>query len=167
MERHYSGRTDRHSLQAESEIPQNAVWVMNSGTAGTLQKLKNGTAIISGATALKKVRRICCLSSCLLPGVHAGHRRRKSTARVGDFSRGYFIVDHVTGIRTHRTTLLNPDSTRSTRINIWAWCGGFKRHQNSGNESWLVMRRRRLRPPFSALWSTPMKNTVLKSAHLN
>ncbi len=67
------------------------------------------TAIISGATALKKVRRICCLVVLFtalesMPDIGAG----KAPLAVGDFSRGYFIVDHVTGIRTRPDNITEP-----------------------------------------------------------
>lgn len=93
----------------KAKYRKNAVWVMNSGTAGTLQKLKNENgdyiwrdSLKEGAPDMLLGRPVYCLES--MPDIGAG----KAPLAVGDFSRGYFIVDHVTGIRTRPDNITEP-----------------------------------------------------------
>lgn len=93
----------------KAKYRKNAVWVMNSGTAGALQKLKNENgdyiwrdSLKEGAPDMLLGRPVYCLES--MPDIGAG----KAPLAVGDFSRGYFIVDHVTGIRTRPDNITEP-----------------------------------------------------------
>ena len=55
-----------------------------------------------GAPDMLLGRPVYCLES--MPDIGAG----KAPLAVGDFSRGYFIVDHVTGIRTRPDNITEP-----------------------------------------------------------
>ncbi len=87
----------------KAKYRKNAVWVMNSNTAAKLQKLKNGNGdyiwrdrLVAGSPDTLLGRPVQYLET--MPDAEAG----KAFLAVGDFKRGYFIVDHTTG----------PDSVR-------------------------------------------------------
>ena len=51
-----------------------------------------------------------------MPDAEAG----EAFLAVGDFKRGYFIVDHTTGVRTRPDNITEPGFTRYIPINTWA-----------------------------------------------
>ena len=84
----------------KAKYRKNAVWVMNSNTAATLQKLKNGNGdyiwrdrLVAGSPDTLLGRPVQYLET--MPDADAG----EAFLAVGDFKRGYFIVDHTTGVR--------------------------------------------------------------------
>lgn len=92
-----------------SKYRKSAVWVMSSAIAAQLQKLKNGNGdyiwrdgLIAGAPATLLGLPVHFLET--LPTGGAG----KAVIALGDFKRGYFIVDHETGIRTRPDNITEP-----------------------------------------------------------
>lgn len=92
-----------------SKYRKNATWVMNSNTAATLQKLKNGNGdyiwrdrLVAGSPDTLLGRPVQYLET--LPDAEAG----KGFLAVGDFKRGYFVVDHTTGVRTRPDNITEP-----------------------------------------------------------
>lgn len=92
-----------------SKYRKNATWVMNSNTAATLQKLKNGNGDyiwrdrpVAGSPDTLLGRPVQYLET--LPDAEAG----KGFLAVGDFKRGYFVVDHTTGVRTRPDNITEP-----------------------------------------------------------
>ncbi|WP_419851994.1 phage major capsid protein [Actinobacillus pleuropneumoniae] len=92
-----------------SKYRKNAVWVMNSQTAGTLQKLKNGNGDYIWRDGLQVG------SPSTLLGLPVYYMETMSNAEgtnpflaVGDFKRGYTIVDHETGVRTKPDNITEP-----------------------------------------------------------
>lgn len=88
---------------------KNAVWVMNSQTAGHIQKLKNGNGdyiwrdgLQAGVPAMLLGLPVRYLET--MPDLEAGN----AFLAVGDFKRGYTIVDHETGVRTRPDNLTEP-----------------------------------------------------------
>ncbi|VXD04919.1 Capsid protein [Enterobacterales bacterium 8AC] len=88
---------------------RNAVWVMNSNTAAMLQKLKNGNGdyiwrdrLQAGDPDMLLGHPVHYLEN--MPDAAAG----KPVIAVGDFKRGYFIVDHETGTRTRPDNITEP-----------------------------------------------------------
>ncbi|SPW64600.1 putative major capsid protein of prophage [Escherichia coli] len=82
---------------------------MNSSTAAALQKLKNQSgdyvwrdSLKEGAPDTLLGRPVYYLES--MPDIGKG----KTPLAVGDFKRGYFIVDHETGIRTRPDNITEP-----------------------------------------------------------
>ncbi|HAN7674427.1 TPA: phage major capsid protein, partial [Escherichia coli] len=73
-----------------------AVWVMNSNTAASAQKLKNATGDYIWRDRLQAGDPDSLLG---LP-VEYLEFMPDGVIAVGDFKRGYFIVDHETGTRT-------------------------------------------------------------------
>ncbi|MGO1236867.1 MAG: phage major capsid protein [Hafnia alvei] len=91
----------------KAKYRKNAVWVMNSNTAATLQKPKNGDYIwrdrlVAGSPDTLLGRPVQYLET--MPDAEAG----KPFLAVGDFKRGYFIVDHTTGVRTRPDNITEP-----------------------------------------------------------
>lgn len=93
----------------KAKYRKNAVWVMNSNTAATLQKLKNGNGdyiwrdrLVAGSPDTLLGRPVQYLET--MPDAEAG----KPFLAVGDFKRGYFIVDHTTGVRTRPDNITEP-----------------------------------------------------------
>ena len=92
-----------------SKYRKNAAWVMSSTIAAVLQKLKNkngdyiwrdGLTVDAPATLLG--RPVYFLETMPTGGVN------KAVLAFGDFKRGYFIVDHETGVRTRPDNLTEP-----------------------------------------------------------
>ncbi|KGQ34100.1 phage major capsid protein [Gallibacterium anatis] len=92
-----------------SKYRKNAVWVMSSSIAATLQKLKNkngdfiwrdGLTVDAPSTLLG--RPVYYLETMPIGG--AG----KAVLAFGDFKRGYYIVDHETGVRTRPDNITEP-----------------------------------------------------------
>ena len=92
-----------------SKYRKNAAWVMSSTIAAVLQKLKNkngdyiwrdGLTVDAPATLLG--RPVYFLETMPTSGVN------KAVLAFGDFKRGYFIVDHETGVRTRPDNLTEP-----------------------------------------------------------
>ncbi|KFK97203.1 phage major capsid protein [Serratia sp. Ag2] len=88
---------------------RNAVWAMNSNTAAMLQKLKNGNGdyiwrdrLQAGDPDMLLGHPVHYLEN--MPDAAAG----KPVIAVGDFKRGYFIVDHETGTRTRPDNITEP-----------------------------------------------------------
>jgi HK97 family phage major capsid protein len=82
---------------------------MNSNTAATLQKLKNGNGdyiwrdrLVAGSPDTLLGRPVQYLET--MPDADAG----EAFLAVGDFKRGYFIVDHTTGVRTRPDNITEP-----------------------------------------------------------
>ncbi|HDY4892485.1 TPA: phage major capsid protein [Yersinia enterocolitica] len=80
---------------------KNAVWVMNSNSAAMLQKIKNGNGdyiwrdrLQAGDPDMLLGHPVRYLEN--MPDAEPG----KPVIAIGDFKRGYFIVDHETGTRT-------------------------------------------------------------------
>lgn len=92
-----------------SKYRKNAVWVMSSTIAAALQKLKNkngdfiwrdGLTVDAPSTLLG--RPVYFLETMPASGVN------KPVVAFGDFKRGYFIVDHETGVRTRPDNITEP-----------------------------------------------------------
>lgn len=83
---------------------KNSVWVMNSMTAATLQKLKNGNGDYIWRMGLQAGDP----SMLLGRPVHYLENMPESMVAVGDFKRGYTIVDHATGTRTRPDNITEP-----------------------------------------------------------
>ncbi|ELH5809919.1 phage major capsid protein [Salmonella enterica] len=93
----------------KSKYRKNAVWTMNSNTAAALQKLKNGNGdyiwrdrLAADAPDMLLGRPVEYLET--MPDAEAG----KACLAVGDFKRGYYIVDHETGVRTRPDNITEP-----------------------------------------------------------
>jgi HK97 family phage major capsid protein len=93
----------------KAKYRKNAVWVMNSNTAAKLQKLKNGNGdyiwrdrLVAGSPDTLLGRPVQYLET--MPDAAAG----EAFLAVGDFKRGYFIVDHTTGVRTRPDNITEP-----------------------------------------------------------
>lgn len=102
----------------KAKYRKNAVWVMNSNTAATLQKLKNGNGdyiwrdrLVADSPDTLLGRPVQYLET--MPDAAAG----EAFTAVGDFKRGYFIVDHTTGVRTRPDNITELVSTRCIPIN--------------------------------------------------
>lgn len=92
-----------------SKYRKNAVWVMNSQTAGTLQKLKNG----NGDYIWRDGLQVGAPATLLGLPVHyvetmPNAEGTNAFLAVGDFKRGYTIVDHETGTRTKPDAITEP-----------------------------------------------------------
>ncbi|MEQ1965086.1 phage major capsid protein [Xenorhabdus khoisanae] len=102
------------SLEADSLIDlkfllknkyrKNAVWVMNSTTAANVQKLKNGNGDYIWRERLQAGDPDMLLG---LP-VHYLEFMPDNIISLGDFKRGYFIIDHQTGTRTRPDNITEP-----------------------------------------------------------
>lgn len=92
-----------------SKYRKNAVWVMNSQTAGTLQKLKNG----NGDYIWRDGLQVGSPATLLGLPVYYVETMPDATGTnpflaVGDFKRGYYIIDHETGTRTRPDSITEP-----------------------------------------------------------
>lgn len=92
-----------------SKYRKNAVWVMNSQTAATFQKLKNGNGDYIWRDGLQVG------SPATLLGLPVYYLETMPDATgtnaflaVGDFKRGYTVVDHATGTRTKPDAITEP-----------------------------------------------------------
>ncbi|TNH06317.1 phage major capsid protein [Testudinibacter sp. TR-2022] len=92
-----------------SKYRKNAVWVMSSAIAAQLQKLKNGNGdyiwrdgLTAGAPATLLGLPVHYLET--MPTGGAG----KAVIALGDFNRGYYIIDHATGVRTRPDNITEP-----------------------------------------------------------
>ncbi|PHM62033.1 phage major capsid protein [Xenorhabdus ishibashii] len=88
----------------KNKYRKNAVWVMNSTTAAQVQKLKNGNGDYIWRERLQAGDPDMLLG---LP-VHYLEFMPDSLIGLGDFKRGYFIVDHETGTRTRPDNITEP-----------------------------------------------------------
>ncbi|MBD2822850.1 phage major capsid protein [Xenorhabdus sp. 42] len=88
----------------KNKYRKNAVWVMNSNTAAQVQKLKNGNGDYIWRERLQAGDPDMLLG---LP-VHYLEFMPEGMIGLGDFKRGYFIVDHETGIRTRPDNITEP-----------------------------------------------------------
>ncbi|CDL82330.1 phage major capsid protein [Xenorhabdus szentirmaii] len=88
----------------KNKYRKNAVRVMNSGTAAQVQKLKNGNGDYIWRERLQAGDPDMLLG---LP-VHYLEFMPEGVIGLGDFKRGYFIVDHETGIRTRPDNITEP-----------------------------------------------------------
>lgn len=93
----------------KAKYRKNAVWVMNSNTAATLEKLKNDNGyyiwrdlLVADSTDTLLGRPVQYLET--MPDAAAG----EAFLAVCDLKRGYFIVDHTTGVRTRRDNITKP-----------------------------------------------------------
>lgn len=93
----------------KAKYRKNAVWVMNSNTAATLQKLKNDNGdyiwrdrLVADSPDTLLGRPVQYLET--MPDAAPG----EAFLAVGDFKRGYFIVDHTTGVRTRPDNITEP-----------------------------------------------------------
>lgn len=93
-------------FKLKKKYRKNAVWVMNSNTAATLQKLKNGNGDYIWRDGLKAGDPDMLLGK----PVHYLENMNDTGAvvAVGDFKRGYYIVDHETGVRTLPDNITEP-----------------------------------------------------------
>ncbi|WP_442797346.1 phage major capsid protein [Pantoea vagans] len=96
-------------FKLKSKYRKNAVWVMNSGSAAALQKLKNGNGdyiwrdrLVAGSPDTLLGRPVYYLEN--LSDAAAG----EPVLAVGDFRRGYYVVDHTTGVRTRPDNITEP-----------------------------------------------------------
>ncbi|PHM38226.1 phage capsid protein [Xenorhabdus mauleonii] len=88
----------------KNKYRKNSVWVMNSTTAAQVQKLKNGNGDYIWRERLQAGDPDMLLG---LP-VHYLEFMPEGVIGLGDFKRGYFIVDHETGIRTRPDNITEP-----------------------------------------------------------
>ncbi|CDH05863.1 putative major capsid protein [Xenorhabdus bovienii str. oregonense] len=88
----------------KNKYRKNAVWVMNSGTAAQVQKLKNGNDDYIWRERLQAGDPDMLLGL----SVHYLEFMPDGVIGLGDFKRGYFIVDHETGIRTRPDNITEP-----------------------------------------------------------
>ncbi|WP_445496730.1 phage major capsid protein [Photorhabdus sp. SF281] len=88
----------------KNKYRKNAVWVMNSTTAAQVQKLKNGNGDYIWRERLQAGDPDMLLG---LP-VHYLEFMPDNIIGLGDFKRGYFIVDHQTGTRTRPDNITEP-----------------------------------------------------------
>lgn len=93
-------------FKLKKKYRKNAVWVMNSNTAATLQKLKNGNGDYIWRDGLKAGDPDMLLGK---PVDYLENMNDKgAVVAVGDFKRGYYIVDHETGVRTRPDNITEP-----------------------------------------------------------
>lgn len=93
-------------FKLKKKYRKNAVWVMNSNTAATLQKLKNGNGDYIWRDGLKAGDPDMLLGK---PVHYLENMNDKgAVVAVGDFKRGYYIVDHETGVRTRPDNITEP-----------------------------------------------------------
>ncbi|ERT11888.1 phage major capsid protein [Photorhabdus temperata] len=83
---------------------KNSVWVMNSNTAAKVQKLKNG----NGDYIWRERLQASDPDMLLGLSVHYLEFMPDGVIGLGDFKRGYFIVDHETGTRTRPDNITEP-----------------------------------------------------------
>ncbi|MDE9545421.1 phage major capsid protein [Xenorhabdus bovienii] len=88
----------------KNKYRKNSVWVMNSNTAAKVQKLKNGNGDYIWRERLQAGDPDMLLG---LP-VHYLEFMPDGVIGLGDFKRGYFIVDHETGTRTRPDNITEP-----------------------------------------------------------
>ncbi|MEQ2027795.1 phage major capsid protein [Xenorhabdus szentirmaii] len=88
----------------KNKYRKNSVWVMNSNTAAQVQKLKNGNGDYIWRERLQAGDPDMLLG---LP-VHYLEFMPEGVIGLGDFKRGYFIVDHETGIRARPDNITEP-----------------------------------------------------------
>lgn len=91
-------------FKLRAKYRKNAVWVMNSNTAAGVQKLKNGNGDYIWRERLQAGDPDTLLG---LP-VYYLENMADDVIALGDFKRGYFIVDHETGTRTRPDNLTEP-----------------------------------------------------------
>ncbi|WP_333854154.1 phage major capsid protein [Leclercia sp.] len=96
-------------FKLKAKYRKNAVWVMNSQTAAALQKLKNSNGdyiwrdrLVAGSPDMLLGQPVQYLET--MPDIGVG----KAPLAVGDFKRGYYIVDHTTGVRTRPDNITEP-----------------------------------------------------------
>lgn len=88
---------------------KNAVWVMNSNTAANLQKMKNADGDYIWRDGLKAGDPDTLLGRPVvyvetMPDISGG----VAPIAFGDFKRGYYIIDHETGVRTRPDNITEP-----------------------------------------------------------
>ncbi|AZT71113.1 TPA_asm: phage major capsid protein [Salmonella enterica subsp. enterica] len=91
-------------FKLRAKYRKNAVWVMNSTTAASVQKLKNGNGDYIWRDRLQAGDPDTLLG---LP-VEYLETMPDDLIGIGDFKRGYFIVDHETGTRTRPDNITEP-----------------------------------------------------------
>ncbi|EPL1173037.1 phage major capsid protein [Morganella morganii] len=91
-------------FKMRAKYRKNAVWVMNSNTAAKVQKLKNGNGDYIWRERLQAGDPDTLLG---LP-VYYLENMADDVIALGDFKRGYFIVDHETGTRTRPDNITEP-----------------------------------------------------------
>lgn len=96
-------------FKLRKQYRKNAVWVMNSNTAALLQKLKNGNGDYLWRDRMQAGDPDMLLGHPVhyleyMPDAAAS----KPVLAVGDFKRGYTIVDHETGTRTRPDAITEP-----------------------------------------------------------
>lgn len=91
-------------FKLRAKYRKNAVWVMNSNTAAKVQKLKNGNGDYIWRERLQAGDPDTLLG---LP-VYYLENMEDDVIALGDFKRGYFIVDHETGTRTRPDNITEP-----------------------------------------------------------
>ncbi|HEI8911371.1 TPA: phage major capsid protein [Proteus mirabilis] len=91
-------------FKLRAKYRKNAVWVMNSNTAAKVQKLKNGNGDYIWRDRLQSGDPDTLLG---LP-VHYLENMPDDVIALGDFKRGYFIVDHETRTRTRPDNITEP-----------------------------------------------------------
>lgn len=96
-------------FKLKKQYRKNAVWVMNSNTAATLQKLKNSNGDYIWRDRMQAGDPDMLLGHPVhyleyMPDAAAG----KAVLAVGDFKRGYTIVDHETGTRNRPDNITAP-----------------------------------------------------------
>ncbi|WP_458048056.1 phage major capsid protein [Klebsiella pneumoniae] len=96
-------------FKLKAKYRKNAVWVMNSNSAAALQKLKNGNGdyvwrdrLTAGSPDTLLGRPVYYLET--MSDATAG----EPVLAVGDFKRGYYVVDHTTGVRTRPDNITEP-----------------------------------------------------------
>lgn len=116
-------------IDFRAKLRKNAVWVMDSNTAANLQKLKNADGDYIWRDALKAGDPDTLLGRPVvyvetMPDISGG----VAPIAFGDFKRGYYIIDHETGVRIRRQHHRNRFLQGVHRQIPRRWCGGFQCH---------------------------------------
>lgn len=96
-------------FKLKKKYRKNAVWTMNSNTAAALNKLKNSNGDYIWRDGMKAGEPDMLLGKPVhylenLDDIGAGN----APIAVGNFKRGYYIVDHTTGTRTRPDSITSP-----------------------------------------------------------
>ncbi len=106
-------------FKLRAKYRKNAVWVTNSTTAASVQKLKNGNGDYIWRDRLQAGDPDTLLG---LP-VEYLETMPDDLIGIGDFKRGYFIVDHETGTRTRPDNITEPGFIKIHTDKYRRWCG--------------------------------------------
>ncbi|EAR9442233.1 phage major capsid protein, partial [Salmonella enterica] len=91
-------------FKLRAKYRRNATWLMNSNSAAEVQKLKNSNGDYIWRDRLQAGDPDTLLG---LP-VEYAETMPDGQIAIGDFKRGYFIIDHETGTRTRPDNITEP-----------------------------------------------------------